>query len=69
MDWQPIETAPRDGTWMLGYWTHLEGPDECSMSTVRFSDGCFEDDQHEGVNPPTHWMPLPAPPRETPEQP
>lgn len=62
-EWQPIETAPKDGTAVLGATTDL------------FDGGCevvFWDDDREmwGTNDGpyffkgrfTHWMPLPEPP-------
>lgn len=65
MDWQPIETAPKDGTRILlhppqfvadvaavGYWSKF---------------GCWADRQ--AVDPtwsPTHWMPMPASPQSKP---
>jgi hypothetical protein len=60
-EWQPIETAPKDGTDLLlwwpywskipvhGYWSLGEW---ASLSAISEGDG------------PTHWMPLPAPPTE-----
>lgn len=71
-DWQPIETAPRDGTRII--LLRKNGP----------VFGCWDDDRystkprpywtHDQVRafgnvdarkvPPTHWMPLPAPPRD-----
>ncbi len=61
MEWQPIETAPRDATHVLGY---ADG----EMTTVYWTTwggwslvapgGYAEEDDWE----PTHWMPLPAPP-------
>lgn len=65
MDWQPIETAPKDGSNIIlgcptyvdaGYW-EADGwalyPDDSAPHTdycVRFHPA------------PTHWMPLPEPP-------
>ena len=62
MEWQPIETAPKDGTEILLF---CDGP---------FKDIglCYWRDDHVmtgwtwGLEQPfnfaTHWMPLPAPP-------
>ena len=66
-DWQPIETAPRDGTWILVYYPrgvravnwggayHVP-----QIGTVNAwclgSVGFLEPDE------PTHWRPLPAAP-------
>jgi len=66
-NWQPIETAPRDGTPFLGAirwgdhdWEILR---MCWQDhTSNFVDATyapFSDDQEQ----PTHWMPLPEPPR------
>jgi hypothetical protein len=55
--WQPIETAPRNGRDVLLY---LAGP-------KRLFVGCWDADYSEWtianfVAFPTHWRPLPAPP-------
>ena len=55
--WQPIETAPRDGTLVLAWHPWWMGPDavRCGRSGVWTADG-------HPVCEPTHWMPLPAAP-------
>ena len=77
MEWQPIETAPKDGTRIILYrpGTHFEwvrvvigryytdsyaskpkpfwGHDRTNLTGVREAR----------ANQPTHWMPLPEPPR------
>ena len=66
-DWQPIESAPRDGTPVLLY---LNDGQFMSMTTARFSYGQWSLIETGGyasdsdVWPdPTHWMPLPEPPK------
>ena len=69
MTWQPIETAPRDGSLFLAchsdpafqnpsviYWD-FGAPSMCidGMWRTSFHDVC-------GDGRFTHWMPLPAPP-------
>jgi hypothetical protein len=65
-DWQPIETAPKDGTTVIVYdpayaqpvvpgaWDSEEEAE--GGQTWRASDA-----EWDRLNP-THWMPLPAPP-------
>jgi hypothetical protein len=71
-DWQGIETAPRDGTEVLGFWSYLyEGDRErtCGMAVIQWEEypaplPCGWSDKDgiacEGVY--SHWMPLPSPP-------
>lgn len=81
-EWQPIETAPKDGTWIVllipkscqdsnrpkpwvetARWVedHIESWDQIDENTKRrkFNDyshwSCYET--------PTHWQPLPEPPK------
>lgn len=69
MDWQPIETAPKDGSEIIlggqgwvsaGFWSDGE---ECKRAEAGWF---FEDDRASlliarNANP-THWMPLPPSP-------
>lgn len=61
--WQPIATAPRDGTWFLAV---TAGADWWRPRIVRFYDERDRFPKHENMSPwsvaPTHWMPLPEPP-------
>jgi len=66
--WQPIETAPRDGTYFIGFWPHMSGSfaDHQGQYRTRWTGwggGCWEGDAlGRPVEYPTHWMPLPPPP-------
>lgn len=63
-EWQPIETAPEDGTWVFVYWkgmpvsfyplTAFNSGDEYGWEPVLARDF--------GEIFPTHWMSLPEPP-------
>ena len=68
MTWQPIETAPKDGTQILAYWPAPDyAPDApCTCNTWR-SQGTIDNwvTPYEESRPelgPTHWMPLPDAP-------
>jgi hypothetical protein len=54
-NWQPIETAPRDSTWILAAMRSGR------RTVVRWGGGVWEDDNRLWRDP-THWMPLPDPP-------
>lgn len=58
--WQPIETAPKDGAWILAYWPTM--PISTYPRVVFWDDGWICADRDMGEYYPTHWMPLPAPP-------
>ena len=63
--WQPIETAPTDKTWVIGY-----DAKDGEVGTIIFDltgDVDDEDVHYEWTDGmrtlnPTHWMPLPEPP-------
>lgn len=85
MDWQPIETAPRDGTKIL-IWDAGENGFGQVVARYETRDGwapigSTTDLQwigrirwhvaaqmylgaHQLIKTPTHWMPLPAPPKD-----
>jgi Protein of unknown function (DUF551) len=72
MKWQPIETAPKDGTECLVYgkWEgEIHGPYEGLFAGVAYFNfgrwsitlgDCYSCDCE-----PTHWMPLPPQPEKT----
>jgi len=59
--WMPIETAPKDGTSILGYW--MGGQHDCAIHATKFFKGrWWEPNEDFPQSTPSHWMPLPAPP-------
>lgn len=58
-DWQPIETAPKDGT-EIDVWC----PSEVQRLTVKWDGEVWENVRGGWVseNYPSHWMPFPSPP-------
>ena len=75
-EWQPIETAPKDGSTILVCGPRLLHAHGFGMATVhwqmdhedgipwwKIEDGKFGPYDLRGPSP-THWMPLPDPPSE-----
>lgn len=81
--WQPIETAPRDGTeiilgwdiasvWIIrsGWWE--DGFDPIEGGYDEEDEGWWSyrhsvtQEKLDGYDNPTHWMPMPEPPKESP---
>lgn len=73
--WQPIETAPKDGTRIItlvcgfkptiGWWGENGWTNDQAEATERLidiADWLVVDDGTSGYSP-THWMPLPPPPK------
>jgi hypothetical protein len=68
-EWQPIETAPKDGThvWLWNgyrraigwYKSYEDGSDGWHRQSI-IGEGLGRRD----IDPETHWMPLPDPPRD-----
>lgn len=65
-DWEPIETAPKDGTPILAcrYEPTCDVMPVVSCFWSRLSEGWFCEMAGRTVTP-NYWMPLPAPPRMT----
>ena len=65
-EWQPIETAPKDGTMFLGaraghVWVRVSF---WRKTDKRFGWHGAQSMKTEVANQPTHWMHLPEPPRQ-----
>ena len=66
--WQPIETAPRDGTWII-VWRRCGNDYIRQIGEDHWRDdlgGCWGRSNQDCC--PTHWMPLPEPPPEAVEK-
>lgn len=66
-EWQPIETAPKDGTSVLTWGcVHDDGGvhmfETPSFQLSRFGETGWVSAAL-GTHEPTHWMPLPEPPK------
>lgn len=62
--WQPIETAPKDGTYILGYFPDAcDYLPQCGITAIKWI-GSYAGWGTRGVCglSPTHWQPLPTPP-------
>ena len=56
--WRTIDSAPKNGTLVFAYWRQNH------METAYFKRGSWWGAvDSEEMNDPTHWMPLPKPPR------
>jgi hypothetical protein len=79
MEWQPISTAPRDGTWFIaacfgygdadyevGCYDPLQFPKYEEVGSGLYRREMVEAYQWRGFNNMhrmTHWLPIPAPPK------
>jgi len=73
-NWQPIETAPRDGTWILLTGGSVDwdwdGDSKPRVVAAQFRErnadswqfAWFDAGYYGEYENPTHWMPLPEPP-------
>jgi len=56
-DWQPIETAPRDGTRFIAWWQPCEQSPAGGWHECQWWNGAW---YHPLYNEPTHWKPPPV---------
>lgn len=61
-EWQPIETAPKDATEVLGYVGPSYEGGCLILSYYRCNGLKAWRDWDQDIWEPTHWMPLPQPP-------
>lgn len=54
--WQPIETAPKDGTPFLGYWESVE---EYHVVNINRLGKCRREMDAKNWSMPDYWLPLP----------
>lgn len=71
--WQPISTAPKDGTWLLVTGCNTSPLVLVAGYRVEANRRSYPEDRWVAwgnitVRPPTHWMRLPDPPEEAPPQ-
>ena len=61
-EWQPIETAPRDGVYIITAGKSVPPHVGYYVCEAFAAEDGFFTDQGKMKNQPTHWMPLPKPP-------
>jgi NADH:ubiquinone oxidoreductase subunit len=78
MNWRPISEAPKDGTrfhgrvgddaiamlWHEGFGEFVSEWRRMTMASGYTIDGQAYKDHSPTIHHPTHWMPLPEPPKE-----
>lgn len=64
MKWQPIETAPKDGTHVLTFVREMPNPICVGWYQEDNDDGEIVGTWRDDGGSPTHWMPLPEPPED-----
>ena len=62
MEWQPIETAPKDGKRHMLFAAEFDRPGDWRIKMGYWSEGYKSWQLFGGSWKPTHWMPLPPPP-------
>lgn len=60
MNWQPIETAPTDGSWVLVVGKGAPPAVARQLQRTWYIDAIDEGGEMELRTPPSHWTPLPV---------
>ncbi len=63
-EWQPIDTAPKDGTKVILWSKRNTGQDCYVISYWHTPANPSKPGMWVGLRNPTHWRPLPAPPKD-----
>ena len=71
-EWQTIETAPKDGTHVIGWFPEFGKAGKARQTAPSYAENVYWNgvewswvqDGDTPIHQPTHWMPLPAPPSE-----
>lgn len=65
LKWEPIETAPKDGTRLWLYWPekHPDDRQDVGWWEKRYTIQRWVDHADTDADPPTHWMWLPEEPK------
>jgi hypothetical protein len=66
-EWQPIETAPKDGTEILACWD-APTPEYKARGLIRWDHNCWITTLGYWEKEPTHWQRLPATPVDVEQQ-
>jgi hypothetical protein len=72
MKWKPIDTAPKDGRHVIAWFPHglrKNGRSQIASDNAEtvYWNGCdwsWSADHDSPIAGPTHWIPLPKPPKE-----
>jgi hypothetical protein len=61
--WQPIETAPRNGSWVLVWWPSVTDVAFVGYMVNGEWRAATDGSRWPSLSAPTHWMPLPEGPK------
>lgn len=62
--WQPIASAPKDGTWVLVFFPNVGDFPFPGIRRGYLGSSGWRGETWQLTGTPSHWMPLPAPPED-----